>query len=205
MSRGTQVPCLEESFFSGRSWANAHPSLPHQLFSFRFISTNQSWVLTDRVAYLSTKLRVESWRWVWCDLWSKDAFSGGIQQNIFAQNNPFFRVEFCDGHQKWWLSNMVQWKWRLQADLSASKWRQPLACQLRNESCGLACQSKTFPNLLKSSKLQIKSSRPKLWGCCPARWPPTMISCGESLHKYPQMFADPSAEHFSNNSLHLVN
>jgi hypothetical protein len=25
-----------------------------------------------------------------------------------------------------------------------------------------------------------------------------MISCGERLHKYPQMFADPSAEHFSN-------
>ena len=37
-----------------------------------------------------------------------------------------------------------------------------LVPQLQNEACGLACQSKTCPNLPKSSKLLIKSSRPKL-------------------------------------------
>ena len=43
--------------------------------------------MPDGLPYLSTKLRVESWRQVWCDLWSKAAFAGGIQQDIFCPKN----------------------------------------------------------------------------------------------------------------------
>ena len=87
VSRGPQVPCPEKNIYSGKPVTESLPIHPHQFLLIRFCFTKQSYLLSDGLPYLSTKLRVESWRWVWCDLWSKDAFSGRIQPNYFCHKN----------------------------------------------------------------------------------------------------------------------
>ena len=82
----------------------------------------------------------------------KMLFRAGSNKIFFAQKiGLLFCVQFCDGHKN---GDFPIWFNKNEGS--------ELACQLQNEACGLACQSKTFPNLLKSSELLIKSSRPKL-------------------------------------------
>jgi|OM-RGC.v1.031443522 hypothetical protein len=82
----------------------------------------------------------------------KMLFRAGSNKIFFAPKiGLLFCVQFCDGHKS---CDFPIWFSKNEGSERAS--------QLQNEACGLACQSETFPNLPKSSKLLIKSSRPKL-------------------------------------------